>query len=65
MSGSEEAIFNQMNRARRRYIKEASKQGLVVEQAFDESFVEDFYLQLEDVFKHRGLVPTYSKDRVR
>ncbi len=65
MSGSEKTVFNQMNKARRRYIKAATQQGLLVEQAFEESFVDDYYAQLEDVFKHRGLAPTYSKERVR
>lgn len=49
----------------RRYIHKGERDGLVVEQARDTRFVDDYYGQLVDVFARQRLVPTYPKSRVR
>ena len=64
LSGSEEAVLKRMDSDRRRCIRKAAQRGLIVEQCFDESFAEDYYPQMADVFQRQGLVPTYSKDRL-
>lgn len=65
LRGSEGTVFRRMDRNRRTRIRQASRQGLIVESTTEESFVDDYYSQLVDVFRHKGLAPTYSKERVR
>jgi len=65
IGGTEDAVFKRMSSNRRRCIKKGTENGLIVEMALDESFCDDYYSQLVDVFKRQGLVPTYSKERVR
>lgn len=64
LTKSEDALFLAMDPACRRCIRKANKVGLRIEEANDESFVDDYYAQLQDVFAKQGLVPTYSKKRV-
>lgn len=66
LTQSEEEIFLSMKGACRTCIRKAQKCGIVVEEcAGEDSFAEDYYEQLKDVFAKQGLVPTYSIDRVR
>jgi hypothetical protein len=65
LTKSEEELFNSMDSACRRCIRKAEKGGVVVEEAHDPAFAEEFYEQLRDVFEKQQLVPTYSVDRVR
>ena len=44
-------------------IRKAAKLGVVVEEARDEQFADDYYAQLREVFAGQGLVPTYGKER--
>ncbi len=46
-------------------IRKAAKLGVVVEEARDAQFAEEYFAQLEDVFAKQSLVPTYRLDRVR
>ncbi len=46
-------------------IRKAEKKGVTIEEAQDDDFVEEYYQQLQDVFKKQSLVPTYGKERVR
>ncbi len=62
---SEEELFNNMESACRRCIRKAEKSGVVVEEAHDLAFADEYYEQLKDVFAKQNLVPTYSVDRVR
>jgi GNAT acetyltransferase-like protein len=62
---SEEELFNAMTSACRRCIRKAEKSGVVVEQAKDDSFADEYYEQLKDVFAKQGQTPTYGVDRVR
>lgn len=61
----EEKIFNSMDPACRRCIRKAEKSGVVIEEAHDANFADEYYEQLKEVYAKQALVPTYSVDRVR
>jgi len=61
----EEKLFNNMDSACRRCVRKAEKSGVVIEEAHDLTFADEYYEQLKDVFAKQGLVPTYKVDRVR
>ncbi len=64
LSLEESALFSNFNHTCRRYVRQAVRSGVVVQQATDEGFVDEYYRQLTDVFAKQKLVPTYSKGRV-
>ncbi len=62
----EAAIFANMEKDCRNFIRKGEKSGVVIEEAAgDESFVADYCAQLADVFAKQSLVPTYTAARVR
>jgi hypothetical protein len=61
----EDKLFSNMDSACRRCIRKAEKSGVIIEEAHDLAFADEYYEQLKDVFSKQGLVPTYSVDRVR
>jgi CelD/BcsL family acetyltransferase involved in cellulose biosynthesis len=61
----EDTLFGRMTSACRRNIRKAARSGVVVEQADDPGFADEYYDQLRDVFAKQSLVPTYRVDRVR
>jgi len=65
LSLSEDELFSRMTSACRRCIRKADKTGVVIEEATDLEFADEFYDQLREVFLRQGLVPTYSIERVR
>jgi hypothetical protein len=65
LTKSEEDLFGAMEGACRRCIRKAEKSGVVIEEAHDFEFAEEYYEQLKDVFAKQGKVPTYSLQRVR
>ncbi|HXJ95354.1 MAG TPA: GNAT family N-acetyltransferase [Terriglobia bacterium] len=65
LTRSEEQIFNSMESACRRCIRKAEKSGVIIEEAHDSAFADEYYRQLGDVFARQGLVPTYGLERVR
>lgn len=65
LTKSEDELFNQMDSACRRCVRKAEKSGVVIEEAHDVAFADEYYAQLKDVFFKQGLVPTYSVERVR
>jgi hypothetical protein len=65
LTKSEEELFNGMDSACRRCVRKAEKSGVVIEEAHDLAFADEYYEQLKDVFAKQGLVPTYSVERVR
>jgi hypothetical protein len=66
LTQDEQAIYSRMSSTACRYrIRKAEKLGLVIEEAHDESFVDEYFTQLCDVFAKQSLVPTYDKERVR
>jgi hypothetical protein len=62
---TEEEIWAGFSSACRRAIRKAEKEGVVVEEASDLEFADDYYAQLRDVFAKQSLVPTYDLERVR
>jgi len=64
LTKSEEALFNGMDSACRRCVRKAEKSGVVIEEAHDPAFANEYYEQLKDVFSKQGLVPTYDLERV-
>lgn len=65
LTKSEDELFNAMDSACRRCVRKAEKSGVVIEEAHDADFADEYYAQLKDVFAKQGLVPTYSLERVR
>lgn len=65
LTQNESQIFTNMTSSCRRCIRKAEKSGVVIEEAEDIGFADDYYVQLQDVFAKQSLVPTYSVDRVR
>jgi hypothetical protein len=62
---SEAAIFSAMTSACRRCIRKAEKCGVVVEEAHDFAFADEYYEQLKQVYAKQHLVPSYGVERVR
>lgn len=62
---AEDVILGRMRATTRNYIRQATRDGVVIEQATGEDFADDYYEQLADVFGRQGLGPTYGIDRVR
>jgi len=65
LSQSEETLFGNMSSSCRRNIRHAEKHGVIIEEASDEQFAEDFSAQFKDVFAKQGLIPHFGADRVR
>ena len=61
----EEKLFNNMDSACRRCVRKAEKSGVIIEEAHDFAFADEYYQQLKDVFAKQGLIPTYKVERVR
>ena len=62
---AEDEILARMKGNARTSIRKAAKMGVVVEEATDLSFADDYYAQLVDVFDKQSLRPTYGVERVR
>ena len=65
LTRDEDALFSSMTSACRRCVRKAEKEGIVVEEAHDVEFADEYYAQLKDVFAKQRLVPTYGIERVR
>jgi hypothetical protein len=61
----EDRLFANMTSACRRCIRRAEKCGVIIEEAHDHAFADDYYAQLQEVFRKQSLVPPYGIDRVR
>jgi CelD/BcsL family acetyltransferase involved in cellulose biosynthesis len=61
----EDKLFANMRRSCRQDIRKAAKFGIVIEEASDPGFVEDYFAHVRDVFARKSLVPTYGIERVR
>lgn len=64
LTQGKEEILAAMNTTCRKYCKRAGRK-VVIEEAGDAGFADDFYDQLKDVFLRQGKVPTYDRERVR
>jgi lipid II:glycine glycyltransferase (peptidoglycan interpeptide bridge formation enzyme) len=65
LSQTEETLLSSMNSYRRRDIRRAEKNGVVVEEAHDDGFADEFAAQFKDVFAKQGMVPHFGAERVR
>lgn len=65
LNRSESKIFDSMSSACRRCVRKAEKSGVVIEEASDEQFADDYHSQLKDVFAKQSLTPPYGIERVR
>lgn len=65
LSRSEDEILAGMDSNRRRNIKQAVRNGVVMEEAEGVDFADDYYPQMLDVFAKQNLVPNYGIERVR
>jgi hypothetical protein len=65
LTETEEDLFGKMDSACRRCVRKAEKSGVIIEEAHDLAFADEYYEQLKDVFAKQGLVPTYSVERVQ
>jgi len=61
----EHQLFAKMTSACRRCIRRAEKCRVVIEEASDGAFADEYYAQLQEVFRRQSLVPPYSIGRVR
>lgn len=65
LTQGEDAVFASFDPACRRNVRKARKEGVVIEQAEDESFADDYFRQLVEVFAKQGKKPTYNLCRIR
>jgi len=65
LTQAEDQLFANMSSACRRCIRKAEKSGVTVHEADDKQFADDYYEQLQEVFKRQHRIPTYDVDRVR
>lgn len=65
LTKSEDVLFSNMVSSYRHGIRKAIKSGVVIEEASNIDFADDYYAQLQDVFAKSSLVPIYGIDRVR
>lgn len=62
---SEEELFANMESSGRRAIRKSIKNGIVIEEANDIDFANDYYAQHKDVLAKQSLSPTYSLESVK
>lgn len=61
----EQQLFDELDPSYRRCIRKANRCGVVVEESVpDDAFAVEFYEQVTDVFRTKGLVPMYPGDWV-
>jgi hypothetical protein len=65
LTQTEDQLLANMSSACRRCVRKAEKSGVIIHEADDTLFADEYYEQLQDVFKRQNLVPTYEVDRVR
>jgi hypothetical protein len=65
LTPTEETLWASMDGDVRSNVRRSARLGVVIEEASDLGFADDFYAQLEDVFAKQSLTPTYRIDRVR
>ncbi len=64
LTRTEDELFGAMHRKIRPEIRKAERAGVVIEEARDDSFSDEHYLQVQQVFQRKGLKPTYDANRV-
>jgi hypothetical protein len=64
LNEDDDKLVGTFNQTCRRAIRTAARNGVVIEEAHDAGFVDEYYEQLRDVFARQRLIPTYPRDRV-
>lgn len=64
LSGTENDLFDRFSSSTQRNIRKSEREGISVVQAHEDSFIAEYYSQLQEVFALQGLKPTYTKKRV-
>lgn len=65
LTKTEDELLKAMTSACRRCIRRASDLGIVIEEAHDLAFADEYHAQLEEVFRKHSLPPPYGVNRVR
>jgi CelD/BcsL family acetyltransferase involved in cellulose biosynthesis len=65
LTQSEEALLANMTKSCRWTVRKAEKNGVVIEEAQDAGFADEYAEQLKDVFAKQKLVPHFGAERVR
>lgn len=66
IEGDDVLQYKKMKTDCRNFIKQFERRGALIEEAEpDDSFAEEYYKQLEDVFAKQNLVPTYTVEKVK
>jgi CelD/BcsL family acetyltransferase involved in cellulose biosynthesis len=65
LTPTEDEIFAGMKSQCRNCIRKAARNGVVIEEADDEAFADEYYEQLAHVFATKGLPPPFEVERVR
>jgi CelD/BcsL family acetyltransferase involved in cellulose biosynthesis len=65
LSRSDDELLAAMTKSCRWSIRKSERVGVRVEEAADDSFADEYYAQLVEVFARQSLSPTYGVDRVR
>ena len=62
---SEDQLFRKMKPACRGCVRKACKCGVIIQEADDPQFVEDYYAQIRDVCACKGAIPDFGCDHVK
>ena len=65
LSKSEDELFSEMDSTGRNCIRKSIKNGVIIEQASDPGFADEYYAQYQDVMAKQSLSPSYSLDSLR
>ena len=65
LTQSEDDLFGGMTKSCRWTVRKAEKNGVVIEQANDAAFADDYFNQLKDVFAKQSSVPHIDRARTR
>ncbi len=65
LSKSQDELLAQMDSTGRNCIRKSIKNGVVIEEASDISFADEYYAQYQEVLAKHSLTPTYSLHSVR
>lgn len=66
LTPDEQQVLHNMSAKSARYsIRKATNLGVVIEEARDEAFADDYDSQMQEVFANQGLIPTYGKERTQ
>lgn len=65
LAPSEDTIFARMKTTGRWSIRRAIKSGVIIEEASDLDFADDYFAQYQEVMSNKSLQPPYNLERVR